>query len=77
MLSSSVSSLLLYLICVQKLIKNSYSEDGNGIMKEDMVLEEDGLTSEVIGDKDGGNKPTRVVRHQSRQLCLIKMRSWR
>ncbi|XP_058784907.1 uncharacterized protein LOC131659787 [Vicia villosa] len=40
------------------------NEDKNGILEDDLVLGEEGLTWEVVGNAIGANEPTRVTRHR-------------
>lgn len=47
------------------------NEDGNEILEDDLVLGEESLTWEVVGNAIGANEPARVTRHHSRLDTLV------
>jgi hypothetical protein len=45
--------------------------DENGMLEDDLVLGEEGLTWEDVGNATEANTPTRVTRHHSRLATLV------
>lgn len=71
MFSSSLFASSPFCFSSKVSIELFYSYDENGILKEDLVLEEEGSTWDVVGNTTGDNELTRVTKHKSRLATAV------